>query len=387
MSDGKPPLLPAPHAQTQAGSGRLTRKFIADFDRARKGAAERSAGNKGARASDRDGQRTNSTKVSLTDNFDSELYGNGGGDKFAGYNTELPADEEMEDGDDDDDANGGRLIGQYTATAEQIGEWATGEAAEDDILNSREKQAQIQNRETDYQRKRFQRRLSAGGEGKSYKESMQERDLEREEERVNRAIEDKKKDQIARGEDEMDIDEAKPTLKDGAREESPEAKPRRRARKRGWDVDETETAGEIESNGDGMANGDATEAKARRRRNRGGTHRPNSRTAPHTTPWASSLMRKAMLSKKQKKMKHRRRSRDGTRPPHQQQPMARAMHRNVARNGMLQVQLVVLMPHLPACRRHLHSRSCPLEPTSTAGTRPSLTKSSTSFFPLKDIKS
>jgi splicing factor 3B subunit 1 len=91
------------------------------------------------------------------------------------------------DGDDDDDANGGRLIGQYTATAEQIGEWATGEAAEDDILNSREKQAQIQNRETDYQRKRFQRRLSAGGEGKSYKESMQERDLEREEERVNRA--------------------------------------------------------------------------------------------------------------------------------------------------------------------------------------------------------
>jgi splicing factor 3B subunit 1 len=266
MSDGKPSLLPAPHAQTQAGSGRLTRKCIADFDRARKGAAERSAGNKGARASDRDGQRTNSTKVSLTDNFDSELYGNGGGDKFAGYNTELPADEEMEDGDDDDDANGGRLIGQYTATAEQIGEWATGEAAEDDILNSREKQAQIQNRETDYQRKRFQRRLSAGGEGKSYKESMQERDLEREEERVNRAIEDKKKDQIARGEDEMDIDEAKPTLKDGAREESPEAKPRRRARKRGWDVDETETAGEIESNRDGIANGDATEAEGKKKK-------------------------------------------------------------------------------------------------------------------------
>jgi splicing factor 3B subunit 1 len=267
MSDGKHPLPPAAHAQTQAGSGRLTRKRIADFDRARKGAAERSAGNKGARASDRDGQRTNSTKVSLTDNADSELYGNGGGDKFAGYNTEIPADNEMEaDGDDDDDANGGRLIGQYTATAEQIGEWATGEAAEDDILNSREKQAQIQNRETDYQRKRFQRRLSGGGEGKSYKESMQERDLEREEERVNRAIEDKKKDQIARGEDEMDIDEAKPTLKDGAREESPEAKPRRRARKRAWDTDETEPAGEIESNGDGMANGDAHEGEGKKKK-------------------------------------------------------------------------------------------------------------------------
>jgi splicing factor 3B subunit 1 len=271
MSDGKPPLPPARRAQTQAvrSSSKLTHNSIADFDRARKGAAERSAGNKGARASDRDGQRTNSTKVSLTDNADSELYGNGGGDKFAGYNTEIPADDDMEvDGDDDDDANGGRLIGQYTATAEQIGEWATGEAAEDDILNSREKQAQIQNRETDYQRKRFQRRLSAGGEGKSYKESMQERDLEREEERVNRAIEDKKKDQIARGEDEMDIDEAKPTLKDGAREESPEAKPRRRARRRGWDVDETEPAGDIESNGNGTANGDAAEGEGKKRKSR-----------------------------------------------------------------------------------------------------------------------
>jgi splicing factor 3B subunit 1 len=268
MSDGTP-LLPAPHAQTQAGNSKLTRNSIADFDRARKGAAERSAGNKGARASDRDGQRTNSTKVSLTENFDSELYGNGGGDKFAGYNTEIPVDDDMEvDGDDDEDANGGRLIGQYTATAEQIGEWATGEAAEDDILNSREKQAQIQNRETDYQRKRFQRRLSAGGEGKSYKESMQERDLEREEERVNRAIEDKKKDQIARGEDDMDVDEAKPTLKDGTREESPEAKPRRRARRRGWDAEETEPAGEIESNGNGTANGDSAEGEGKKRKSR-----------------------------------------------------------------------------------------------------------------------
>lgn len=174
------------------------------------------------------------------------------------------------DGDDDEDANGGRLIGQYTATSEQIGEWATGEAAEDDILNSREKQAQIQSRETDYQRKRFQRRLSAGGEGKSYKESMQERDLEREEERVKRAIEDKKKDQIARGEDEMEIDEAKPTLKDGAREESPEAKPRRRARKRGWDVDEAEPAEDNEMNGNGAvtANGDAPEGEGKKKKSR-----------------------------------------------------------------------------------------------------------------------
>lgn len=170
--------------------------------------------------------------------------------------------------DDDDDGNAGRLIGQYTATADQIGEWATGEAAEDDILNSREKQAQIQNRETDYQRKRFQRRLSDTGEGKTYKESMQERELEREEERVKRAIEDKKKDQIARGEDDMDVDEARPTLKDGSKEDSPEAKPRRRARKRGWDADETAPAVEPETNGASKENSDAVNGEVKKKKSR-----------------------------------------------------------------------------------------------------------------------
>ncbi|KAM0712429.1 hypothetical protein Q7P37_011525 [Cladosporium fusiforme] len=236
--------------------------------RARAGAADRGAGSKGANGSDRSGQRTNNNKASLTDNFDTELYGGGGGDKYAGYNTSIPADDEMEmDGGDDEDANAGRLIGQYTATADQIGEWATGEAAEDDILNSREKQAQIQSRETDYQRKRFARRLSdAAEEGKTYKQTMEERELEREEERVNRAIEEKKKEQIARGEDDMDVDEARPTLKDGSKEDSPEAKPRRRARKRGWDADETAPA--AETNGDSKANGDAANGEVKKKKSR-----------------------------------------------------------------------------------------------------------------------
>lgn len=237
--------------------------LIADFARARQGAAERSAGNKSASG----GQRNNNTKVSLTENMDTELYGQGG-DKYAGYNTSIPADDEMEmDGGDDEDANGGRLIGQYTATADQIGEWATGDAAEDDILNSREKQAQIQSRETDYQQRRFQRRLSdAGDEGKTYRQTMEERELEREEERVRRAIEEKRKDQIAKGEDDMDVDEAKPTLKDGSKEDSPEAKPRRRARKRGWDADET--APVVETNGESKANGDAANGEVKKRKSR-----------------------------------------------------------------------------------------------------------------------
>ncbi|KAL1583797.1 hypothetical protein WHR41_07164 [Cladosporium halotolerans] len=239
----------------------------ADFERARQGAAERGASNKGAKGFDRSSQRTNSNKASLTDNFDSELYGNGGADKYAGYNTSIPADDEMEVDGDDDDQNGGRLVGQYTATADQIGEWATGEAAEDDILNSREKQAQIQNRESDYQRRRFQRRLSGGAEGKTFKDTMEERELEREEERVRRLIEDKKKDQIAKGEDGMDIDEAKPTLKDGPEEGSPEAKPRRRARRRGWDTDEAAPVTESETNGH-KTNGDAAGGETKKRKSR-----------------------------------------------------------------------------------------------------------------------
>jgi splicing factor 3B subunit 1 len=265
MSDGTAPPLPV-HAQVFP---KADFPLPADFDRARKGAAERGASNKGAKASDRDGQRTNYNKASLTDNFDSELYGNGGGDKFAGYNTSIAVDDDMEvDGDEEEDANAGRLIGQYTATADQIGEWATGEAAEDDMINSREKQAQIQNRETDYQRKRFQRRLSGGAEGKTYKEQMQERELEREEERVKRAIEDKRKDQIARGEEDMDIDEAVPTLKDAPREESPEAKPRRRTRKRGWDADETVAEGESGTNGESKENGDAANGDGKKKKSR-----------------------------------------------------------------------------------------------------------------------
>lgn len=245
--------------------------LTADFERARQGAAERS-GNKGAKASTRSSQRTNNTKASLTDNFDTELYG-GGGDKYAGYNTEIPADGEMDvDGEDEEDDNSGKLIGQYTATADQIGEWASGAAAEDDILNSREKQAQIQNRETDYQRRRFQRRLSGGeaGEGKTFRESMQERELEREEERVRRAIEQQQKDKIAKGEDD-DMEDAKPMLMESVQEEpeEAEAKPRRRTRKRGWDADETANADiKTETNGDAQTNGHATNGEVKKKKTR-----------------------------------------------------------------------------------------------------------------------
>lgn len=99
-----------------------------------------------------------------------------------------------------------RLVGQYTATRDQMNEFATGGTEEDDILMSREKEAQIASRETDYQKRRFQRgaltptradpfassaQAGTTSEGQSYKEIMAERELAREEERIQRMIADR----------------------------------------------------------------------------------------------------------------------------------------------------------------------------------------------------
>lgn len=181
-----------------------------DFDTIRKLQAERNAAfsnKKGSKTFDPSNQRTDvSTKASLTENFDTALYGDGG-DKFAGYNTSIA----VADGDDDDEMDGGednsrRLVGQYTATSSQMNEFSRGIGVEEeDILLGREKSARIADRETDYQKKRFNRALtptradpfaanaqdSATEGGDSYRDVMARRDLEKEEERVRRAIEEK----------------------------------------------------------------------------------------------------------------------------------------------------------------------------------------------------
>ena len=59
----------------------------------------------------------------------------------------------MEDAD-----SGHRLVGQYTASKDQVDELAHGNGVEEeDILLGREKQARIADRETDYQKRRFNR--------------------------------------------------------------------------------------------------------------------------------------------------------------------------------------------------------------------------------------
>ncbi|EWY98882.1 hypothetical protein FOYG_03168 [Fusarium oxysporum NRRL 32931] len=234
----------------------------ADFETIKKLQQERnaaSAGNKGSRTFDTANQRVDDTKQKLTDSADSTLYDRDGADKFSGYHTSLPMgddDEEMGDGD-----NTRRLIGQYTASREMIDEFARGGGVEeDDILAGKgEKSGRIVDRETDYQKRRFNRALTptradpfaanrqagASENGTSYREIMEARELEREEQRVLQAI--KAKQEGKTGED----GDAQPMLTDGnAEAEDTEASSTARKRKKRWDVssapaeDDTAEAGE-----------------------------------------------------------------------------------------------------------------------------------------------
>lgn len=206
---------------------------------------------KKSRANGADDGDTSNNKQSLTEASDKELYSSNGVDKFAGYDTSI-AVQEQDDDMEGVQLNGRSLVGQYTASKEMLNEYAHGDTAEDDILDSREKQAQIASRETDYQRRRFDRALSPeradpfakdGQEGGlSYKEIMKEREFEREKARVERLIEDKDK---TGGNEVLDH---QPTLKDGASatvngDKTPPMEKKRKRRR--WDegaVDEAPAA-------------------------------------------------------------------------------------------------------------------------------------------------
>lgn len=232
----------------------------ADFETIKKLQQERNAAaaaKKGSRTFDASTQRADLTKQKLTDNADSELYERDGADKFSGYHTSLPMgddDDEMEDAD-----NTRRLVGQYTASRDMIDEFARGSGVEeDDVLAGRgEKSGRIVDRETDYQKRRFDRvltptradpfaenRQAGAAEGASYREIMEARDLEREEERVRLAIQ-------AKAEGQTNGDDAKPTLTDGDKENgdagSTEAASTTRKRKKRWDVSSAPAADEVQT--------------------------------------------------------------------------------------------------------------------------------------------
>ncbi|CAZ83798.1 unnamed protein product [Tuber melanosporum] len=218
----------------------------AEFEEIKRMQQERNAMKSKSKAFDPSTQRKdNSTKVALTDTFDTTLYDRANGDKFAGYNTSIPAN----DDDDDVDMDGGdgtrRLVGQYTASKEIISEFANAGDDDMDLMSAKAKGGQIADRETDYQKRRFQRQLTptrkdafasdgVEGEGRSYREVMLEKELEREEERVRRQIEEKLKN----GDGKMDGVEHEATLKDKEAdvENRDGATDGTRKRRRRWDV-------------------------------------------------------------------------------------------------------------------------------------------------------
>ncbi|PNY25746.1 Splicing factor 3B subunit 1 [Tolypocladium capitatum] len=222
----------------------------ADFQAVTKRQQERNAAaasKKTWRGADVATQRADSARQKLTDSADNELYDRDGGDKFAGYNTSLPMADDDEDMGQDTTR---RLVGQYTASREMIDEFARGDGVEeDDVLASRgEKSGRIVDRETDYQKRRFNRVLTptradpfaenrqagAAENGTTYREIMQSQELDREEERVRQAIK-------ARLTSEADDDEgARPLLqnpdKENAEAGSTESVAAGRKRKKRWDI-------------------------------------------------------------------------------------------------------------------------------------------------------
>ena len=282
-----------------------------DFETIKRLQQERNAAaaaKKGSRG-DASSQRESSTKQSLLENADSELYDRDGGDKFSGYHASLPMgdddDDDMEDGD-----NTRRLVGQYTASSDMINEFARGEGVEEeDLLAGRgEKSGRITDRETDYQKRRFDRVLTptradpfaenrqagAAENGTSYREVMEQRELEREEERVRRLIESK------RNGDTVEADDAKPTLKENGEngengdKENAEAGSTEtaagRKRKKRWDVSSTPAEEEAAAGAE-----DATKTKRSRWDQApaiGGAEAPKKRSrwdqAPSATPAANS---------------------------------------------------------------------------------------------------
>ncbi|CVK89363.1 probable nuclear protein [Fusarium mangiferae] len=234
----------------------------ADFETIKKLQQERnaaSAGNKGSRTFDAANQRVDDTKQKLTDSADSTLYDRDGADRFSGYHTSLPMGDDDEDMGDGDDTR--RLVGQYTASREMIDEFARGGGVEeDDILAGKgEKSGRIVDRETDYQKRRFNRALTptradpfaenrqagASENGASYREIMEARELEREEQRVLQAIKAKQEGKTG------DDSDAQPMLTGGNVEaEATDASSTARKRKKRWDVssapaeDDTAEAGE-----------------------------------------------------------------------------------------------------------------------------------------------
>ncbi|KAJ3036719.1 Splicing factor 3B subunit 1 [Rhizophlyctis rosea] len=138
--------------------------------------------------------------------YDTDIYGGTGADRFAGYNASLPVN-------DDDDEEDPRLtqkkkLSSYTAPKEAFREIADMEEDHDPMADIRPSR-RIADRESEYHARRLNRQLSpervdafsgkpGGAEARTYSEVMREQELNKEEERVRRAVQEKAREEEAR---------------------------------------------------------------------------------------------------------------------------------------------------------------------------------------------
>ncbi|KAJ3042749.1 Splicing factor 3B subunit 1 [Rhizophlyctis rosea] len=132
--------------------------------------------------------------------YDTDIYGGTVADRFEGYSTSLPVNED--DDEDEPRATQQKKLSSFTAPKQFINEIAETDDGADPFADVRPSR-RIADRESEYHARRLNRQLSPervdafsgqpGSEGaRSYAEVMREAELNKEEERVRQAVEKKK---------------------------------------------------------------------------------------------------------------------------------------------------------------------------------------------------
>lgn len=175
-----------------------------DFDAVRKAQEERNIA-AGRFKNETSSQRADTKGISFNGIAD-DLYEKNES-KFDGYARSLPmGDEETEEQEIDGSGTGSRrLVGNYTAPKHLLNEFANDDQ-DTDIIQDKNSLKQISSRETEYQKRRFDRALSpinndafnstsnVEQDSRTYTDVMRQRELEREEDRVKREIEKRRND-------------------------------------------------------------------------------------------------------------------------------------------------------------------------------------------------
>jgi splicing factor 3B subunit 1 len=167
---------------------------------------------------------------------DDELYGTSNG---KGYDQSI----EVANSNGENEKGGRRrLVGQYTAGREFVDEIA--QATEDhDPLQGRQKARTIYERESDYHKRRYNRRLSTeSDQEKPYQQRIEEHELDREEHRIKELIRQKEQEQGQKEDEEdktpppEDGNDKTPPPEDEGDKTPPPAEVEPRKKKRRWDV-------------------------------------------------------------------------------------------------------------------------------------------------------